>query len=75
MVYYYGLQWKLQKNWKAVRCVGERNVRRTNEGPQTECLDAAPLRELVLHNPVDHAEKSVGKIMIISFQRFSFISS
>jgi len=73
MVYYYGLQWKLQKNWKAVRCVGERNVRRTNEGPQTECLNAALSRELVLHNPIEHAEKRPGKKMIISFQVFSYV--
>ncbi len=63
-----------KRNWKAAECVGERNVRRTNEGPRTECLDAAPSRELVLHNPMEHAEKMLGKEMINSFQAFSYVS-
>src|SRR5947209_5529423 len=64
-----------RRNWKATKCVGERNVRRTNEGPRTECLDAAPSGELVLHNPVEHAEEMPGKEMINSFQAFSFIGA
>jgi hypothetical protein len=45
-----------------------------NEGPQTECLDAVPPGELVLHNPMEHTEKMLGKKMIKAFQAFSYVS-
>jgi len=44
-----------------------------NEGPQTECLDAAPSGELVFHNPMEHAERVPGKKMIKAFQAFSYL--